>query len=343
MQGEQGVRPAITLEQAATQLIEHKEALKRPSVETDAHLLKEVVKICGSLTIDRICDETLKPFVHARQAAGRKTKTINNALGVVRHICELAATEWRLPNGLTWLDKAPKITMLETEDQRPPRPLTWAEQAVLLENLPEHLRKMAIFDLNTGVRENVVCELRWEWEVQINLGPDRLVSIFIVPRRYVKGRKAERIIVCNSVAQEIVDGQRGLHPEYVFTHYRQVKPGSGKVPVHKPTGKMNNTAWQSARAKAGLDDLHVHDLRHTVGMRLRHANVSERTQDEILWHSKKDMTSHYAVAQVREIYDALESIKQEGEAGETLNLLALLRRARMKSIPQNYPGHKKTA
>jgi integrase len=27
---------------------------------------------------------------------------------------------------------------------------------------------------------------------------------------------------------------------------------------------MNNTAWHNARSKAGLGDLHVHDLRHTV-------------------------------------------------------------------------------
>lgn len=106
---------------------------------------------------------------------------------------------------------------------------------------------------------------------------------------------------------------------------------------------MNNTAWQSARARAGLGDLHVHDLRHTVGMRLRHAGVSERTQDEILWHSKKDMTAHYAVAQVREVYDALELIKEEGEEGETLNLLALVRRAQMKTITPKLPQMKKTA
>ena len=94
-----------------------------------------------------------------------------------------------------------------------------------------------------------------------------------------------------------------------------MKSSGRKTPKHVPTQKMNNPAWQSARRRAGLGDLHVHDLWHTVGMRLRHAAIPERKQDEILWHSKKDMTSHYAVAQVREIYDALESIKQEGEMG----------------------------
>lgn len=39
---------------------------------------------------------------------------------------------------------------------------------------------------------------------------------------------------------------------------------------------MNNTAWQRARELAGLGDLHVHDLRHTVGMRLRKAGITRR-------------------------------------------------------------------
>ncbi|CAM5424008.1 hypothetical protein ECAE60S_02336 [Eoetvoesiella caeni] len=78
-------------------------------------------------------------------------------------------------------------------------------------------------------------------------------------------------------------------------------------------------------------------------MRLRLAAVSERTPDEILWHSKKDMTTHYAVARVREVYDALEAIKEEGEVGETLNLLTLVRRTQIKALPQNYPTQRKTA
>jgi integrase len=46
---------------------------------------------------------------------------------------------------------------------------------------------------------------------------------------------------------------------------------------YQPVQKMNNTAWHNARTKAGLGDLHRHDLRHTVGMRLREAGVAEST------------------------------------------------------------------
>lgn len=325
----EGERPKITLEQAAIYYLEQKQGM--PSMETDAYLLKEVVRQCGSLTIDQIHNDTLKPFILARRAQGMKSKTINNALSVVRRICVLAASEWRLPNGLHWLDRAPLIRMLPLTDQRPPRPISWCEQDKLLSVLPPHLSDMALFVLNTGLRNAVVCNLRWQWEAKVPLDGQK-VSVFVVPRKYVKGRKRERVVVCNTVAQHLVDRQRGRHEEFVFTYYKQVTNDRLKSPSYQPTQSMYNTAWKTARQKADLEDLHVHDLRHTVGMRLRLNGVSERTQDEILWHSNGGMAQHYATAQIREIFRALESISKPGEEAETLNLLALVRRTQMLAV-----------
>lgn len=322
----EGERPKISLEQAAIYYLEQKQGM--PSMETDAHLLKEVMRHCGSLTIDQIHNDTLKPFIEARRKQGMKNKTINNALSVVRRICVLAASDWRLPNGLNWLDRSPVIKMLPLSDQRPPKPISWHEQKSLLKALPPHLADMALFVLNTGLRSSVVCNLRWGWEAKVPLDGMR-ISVFVVPRRYVKGRERERIVVCNSIAQSLIDKQRGRHDEFVFTYYKQVKHDHLKSPSYFPTKSMYNTAWQTARKRAGLGDLHVHDLRHTVGMRLRLSGVPERTQDEILWHSSKSMAQHYASAQIREIFDALELISKEGDQKETLNLLALVRRTQM--------------
>lgn len=74
---------------------------------------------------------------------------------------------------------------------------------------------------------------------------------------------------------------------------------------------MNNTAWQRARRELGIADLHVHDLRHTVGMRLREAEVREETIADILWHIRPGMTAHYSVAQVGELVEALNRITDE--------------------------------
>jgi len=62
--------------------------------------------------------------------------------------------------------------------------LTWIKQRRFLPLLPEHLARIALFDLNTGVRDSVVCKSRWDWDVWIE---DLQRPVFIVPRQYVKG------------------------------------------------------------------------------------------------------------------------------------------------------------
>ena len=55
--------------------------------------------------------------------------------------------------------------LMPVTDARQPYPLSWEEQARLLQELPPHLARMALFKVNTGTREMEVCNLRWEWEV----------------------------------------------------------------------------------------------------------------------------------------------------------------------------------
>lgn len=135
---------------------------------------------------------------------------------------------------------------------------------------------MALFDLNTGVRDDVVCNLQWAWEVPVR---QLDISVFIVPTRHVKGvagKKAEWVVVCNTVAQEIVKRQSGKYAAHAFCYRRERTVHPQEVPAmpHRPVQTMNNCAWQTARHKAGLGDLHVHDLRHMVGLRLREADVA---------------------------------------------------------------------
>ena len=42
--------------------------------------------------------------------------------------------------------------------------------------------------------------------------------------------------------------------------------------------------------------------------------VNEETRADILWHVRKGMPQHYAVAQIREIHGALERITDERHA-----------------------------
>jgi len=97
------------------------------------------------------------------------------------------------------------------------------------------------------------------------------------------------------------------------------------------------------RREAGLGDLHVHDLRHTVGMRLREAGVPESTISDLLWHATKTITLHYSVAQVVELHAALEKIREDD--GRWNKSIAMLKREREaaggKRVPQKSPTGEK--
>ena len=318
-----GVRRNWTFNEAAAKyLLDHPEKV---SLKTDIFLLESIMPYIGKLTLDQIHDGTLAPYIKKRKSDGRANKTINLALGLVRRILNLASRSWRDETGKTWLDMSPLITMLPLiGHQREPRPITWEEQRRLMQLLPDRLARMTLFDLNTGARDEVVCGLKWEWEIAV---PELGVSVFEIPREGVKGRKRSRMLICNTVAQSIIESQRGVNPIYVFTY------NGHRVET------MNNSAWQRARRLANLDDLHVHDLRHTVGMRLREAEVREETIADILWHTRQGMTAHYSVAQASELVQALNRITHEGNRTNR-SLAMIAREARESKSPPKSPDIK---
>ena len=163
-----GERARYLFDQAAARYLD--EYAHLASIEDVALLLAGVMPNIGHLYLDQVHDDTLRPFVQTRLKAGRAPKTINLALSAVRRILNLAARKWRDENGRTWLEAAPLITMLPlVGEQREPRPITWAEQRKLMPQLPDHLARMALFDLQTGARDAVVCGLRWDWEIPVPL------------------------------------------------------------------------------------------------------------------------------------------------------------------------------
>jgi len=337
-----GQRPErLFSEAAAHYLVKYQD---KASIVSDTYHLKSVMPTIGQLPIKLVHDGTLAAHVQRRLAAGRSHKTVNLELAVVRRILNLCATSWRDDDGNTWLTQAPHITLLPLAGrQREPRPISWHEQRLLLPTLPPHLARMALFTLNTGARDDVVCSLSWQWEIKV---PELGISVFEVPPAHVKGRKCSRVLVCNSVAQSVIESVRGQHDTFVFVYQRLKADGTSGKGKPRPIETMNNTAWQRARKHAGLGDLHVHDLRHTTGMRLREAGVLEPTIADILWHVSGSMTHHYTMAQIVELHGALETITHDN--GRWNKSLATLKREQQEATkedasPPKVPQQEKTA
>lgn len=336
-----GQRPArLFSEAAAHYLVKYQD---KASIVSETYHLKSVMPTIGHLPVHQVHDGTLAPHVEKRLTAGRSHKTVNLELAIVRRVLNLCASSWRDENGNTWLEQAPHVTLLPLiGHQREPRPISWHEQRLLLPKLPPHLARMALFMLSTGARDDVVCSLQWEWEIKVReLG----ISVFEVPATHVKGRKFSRVLVCNSVAQSVIESVRGQHDTFVFVYQRLKTDGTSGKGKPRPIETMNNTAWQRARKHAGLGDLHVHDLRHTTGMRLREAGVLEPTIADILWHVSGSMTHHYSMAQIVELHGALEKITHDN--GRWNKSLATLKREQQEATkkdasPPKVPQPRKT-
>lgn len=91
------------------------EPFANKSITEDALHLKQLDPFIGELELRQVHMGSLQPFIAKRKADGVKTKTINIALAVVRRILNLAASEWIVERGMTWLETAPKIKLFRSK------------------------------------------------------------------------------------------------------------------------------------------------------------------------------------------------------------------------------------
>ncbi len=243
-----------------------------------------------------------QPYIEHRQSQGIKSGTVNRELSVVRRILTLASRVWRDLDNQPWLPTAPLLRLPNWGDAAKPYPLNIEEQRRFFQELPTHLAEMATFAVNTGARDKVVGDLRWEWEIKI---PEIESSIFLVPGEFTKNA-TPCLLVLNSTARNVIESRRGKIPTHVFG-YRG-----------KPVDRMYNSAWKKAWLRAGLPVgkevlSGPHNLRHTFARRLRLAGVPLETRKALMHHIDGDITVHYSPAEVGELIAAVEKLtKVEG-------------------------------
>ncbi len=285
-----GVRPTRSFELAAVKFVcenQHKRTIRN-----DIAQLKRLMPWIGSLPLKRIHIGVLQSWIEHRRKEGVATGTINHGLKVVRRILNLAQSEWLDENGLTWLAAAPKIKLLPDTKKRQPYPLNWDEQQQLFSALPAHLAEMALYAVNTGCRDAEICNLRWDWEVKV---PTLETFVFIVPGEFVKNGD-ERLVVLNDIARSVVNARRGKHPTHVFAY------------KGKSITRMLNSSWCRVRKILSLDQVRVHDLKHTFGRRLRAAGVSFEDRQNLLGHRSGRITTHYSAAELSKLIEAANSV-----------------------------------
>jgi integrase len=300
-----GAREVHTFREAATKYLEDNQ--HKRSLERDARALATLDPYIGELPLQRVHHDTLQHFVRARLGAGISPGTINRDLAVVRRILNLCARLWRDASDRTWLETPPLIQMQRHPNKRQPYPLSLEEERLLFSELEGHLARMALFKVNTGLREQEVVNLRWAWETKVPKLED--TSVFIIPRDFVKNG-LDRYVVLNRIARSVIESCRKEHAEFVFT--RDGKPVAG----------INNSGWKAARRRAakryveqfnrpcpaGFRSIRVHDLKHTYGHRLRTAGVGFEDRKLLLGHKSNHVTTHYSAPELGALIRASEMV-----------------------------------
>ncbi len=303
-----GVRPERTFRQAG---VKHLNESVKVTLKEDVRHLRKLDPFVGDLPLQAVHMGSLQPFIENLKKYGNSNRTINYALQITRHILNKASGEWLDENGLTWLHAAPKIKLLPLDDAREPYPISWEEQTKLLDELPEHIRTMALFAVNTGCRDKEITGLKWEYEVDIL---EMQTSVFIIPAQKVKNR-TNRVVVLNDVAKSIIETQRGKDPEHVFVY------------KGKPIDRVGTSSWKRARVRAGLAHVRVHDLRHTFGRRLRAAGVRFEDIQDLLGHKSGRITTHYSGPELSNLIEAANKIC-ENNSRPSPSLVILKRKVR---------------
>ncbi|HGN0980548.1 tyrosine-type recombinase/integrase [Pseudomonas aeruginosa] len=338
-----GIRRVRSWREAATRyLMEYKDM---PSIGLAAIYLEQLDPYIGDLPLTHVDDESLAPYIKDKLKPSRTStgkvkpgvtpRTVNIALEKVIRILNLCARKWRDEEKRPWLDTVPMISKLdEKRSRRTPYPLSWEEQSLLFSELPDHLRRMALYKVNCGSREQEVVKLRWDWEIPV---PELDTSVFLIPSDFGGRDKGsgvkngeERLVVLNAVAKSVIEGQRGLDPVWVFPYGMPDRNGKA-TPVHR----MNDSAWKKARIRAakkyqerflrpapkGFASIRIHDLKHTFGRRLRAAGVTEEDRRALLGHKNGSITSHYSAAELGKLIDEANKISATDSRGPALTIL----------------------
>jgi len=282
-----GERVDRTFNEASARYVE--EYGHKRSMDRSIQALKLVMPYIGDLALVKIHAGLLDGYISDRKKAGISAGTLNRDIGVVSRVLSLSARLWRDDQGRPWLDTVPMFPKIEGA-KRKPRPINWQEQESLLKSMPAYLADIVLFSLNTGLRDQEVCGMKWSDECKVNgLG----ATVFIISEERAKNAH-ERIVPLNSVARSIIASRRGNNSDYVF-NYEGCK-----------LSRINNKAWRKAREAVGLKDVRVHDLRHTFGMRLRAAGVSFEDRQDLLGHHAGRMTTHYSKVEISRLIECVE-------------------------------------
>jgi integrase len=175
---------------------------------------------------------------------------------------------------------------LENPNNQRLRYLHQEEEARLLPALPSALADLTTLAIQTGMRKGELLNLRWP-EVDFTTG-----TIWVKEAKSGEGRRLPMNSAARAILTLVSDARREQLRERVVNH----NAGSAYVIAAPQGGHLHNfnRYWYAGLKRAGIEDLHFHDLRHTFATRYMEAGGDLFTLQKLLGHKTAAMVQRYA-------------------------------------------------
>ena len=224
----------------------------------------------------------------------------NRLMARLRHLFN-----WSIAEGM--IDRTPfkrgdvTLVTLDTHAERErTRRLQPGERQRLLKHAGPHLQALIIAALSTGCRRGELLSLQWS---QIQRDEQGDTQVIVLPASKTKTHDL-RVIPVSSDLRAVLEMRRTdptgqpLPPDaYVFGNA-----------VGDPLTSIR-TAWRNTCRRAGIHDLHFHDLRREFACRLLESSADLHDVRDFLGHANITTTSRYLRSTPVRLAQALERME----------------------------------
>ncbi len=249
---------------------------KKLTAKNTLYMLNRIRETFGPETpLEAITTAAIAKWADELLGNGLRASTVNRNVTVLKALLNKAHKDWRVLGTVPHVSKKrgkPDTTRYLTDD----------DVQRLLDASSPHLRDLIVFLLGTGARLREATYLTWQ-DVDLERTPRAMV-------RFVetKGGHPRGVPLPNHV-RDMLKRLRATAPattERVFLHPRN---NGTRVPYDSP-----RKAFSTARRKAELPNVRIHDLRHTYASRLVQRGVSLYEVQRLLGHTTPALTQRYA-------------------------------------------------
>ncbi|MFO1351545.1 MAG: site-specific integrase [Gammaproteobacteria bacterium] len=270
--------PDHTFDELMLAYLRETQEIKR-SADRDRYSLKRLYPVFTGRTLASLSIQDVRAYISARRQEGVGASTINREIGVLSAALNYARREWgwaapnpvsghklRVPEGrVRWLSRAEAVALIQAATREPKAP---------------HLVDFIRLALHTGMRKGELLGLEWR---RVDLQAD----LIHLESQHTKAGK-RRSIPLNREARAALLRRAEFQAQHCPTSAWVFCQADGR------RIQFIKRSFMTACRRVGIEDFHIHDLRHTCAAWLVSAGVPLPEVRDLLGHSSVQMTERYA-------------------------------------------------